>query len=175
MSLSPLKVFQRFKELFARRSPSIAAATRKAENRQAAAAYEPPVTKVIGPGGKVYTRDYDVLAQDKDEDGWCHKVSTLSPDGLLIQGCWLGFAGVRTQARDTGKSGLEGLLFARSYPWVNGVGANGTIDALISNERISQTVATKPTNTFMAMVSTIGTTVFLVVRAFYPVVNIGYH
>jgi hypothetical protein len=82
---------------------------------------------------------------------------------------------VRTQARDTGKSGLEGLLFARSYPWVNGVGTNGTIGALISNERISQTVATKPTNTFMAMVSTIGTTVFLVVRAFYPAVNIGYH
>jgi hypothetical protein len=87
----------------------------------------------------------------------------------------VGLAGVRTQARDTGKSGLEGLLFARSYPWVNGVGTNGTIGALISNERISQTVATKPTNTFMAMVSTIGTTVFLAVRAFYPAVNIGCH
>jgi hypothetical protein len=84
----------------------------------------------------------------------------------------VGFAGVRTQTRDTGKAGLEGLLFARSYPWVNGVGANGTIGALISNERILQTVATKPTNTFTAMVFTIGTTVCLAVRAFYPVVEI---
>lgn len=77
MSLSPFKVFQRFKELFAGRSPNIAAAIREAEKRQPAAAFKPPVKKVIGPDGKEYTQTYKVIDQYKDKDGQCLRIFTL--------------------------------------------------------------------------------------------------
>jgi hypothetical protein len=88
MSLSPLKVFQRFKELFAGRSPSIAAAIREAEKRQPAAAFKPPVTKVIGPGGIELTRKHKPISAYKDENGQYNGIATFTQIGSS-RGCRL--------------------------------------------------------------------------------------
>jgi hypothetical protein len=77
MSLSPSKLFQRFKELFAGRSPNIAAAIREAEKRQPAAAFKPPVKTFIGSGGKELTQTYKVIDQYKDETGQCRRIVPL--------------------------------------------------------------------------------------------------